>query len=241
MNRSGLKPLSSSPTRSACSLAPSPTRVVIAAASGRPELRRLGTPPAPPRIALCRTPYWEQADAPAREALAVAAERFRAAGAIVVDCELPTACGSLADAGMRILVHEARQALAHELRTSPHLVSTSLRQLLERDDPNDPAPYDAARRLAVECRVHVEDAVFSACDTILTPSTPGEAPVGLTSTGSPVFNHLWSLIHVPCVNLPGLTGPSGMPVGVQLVGPRGRDVALLTVAKWAEHALSSAD
>jgi Asp-tRNA(Asn)/Glu-tRNA(Gln) amidotransferase A subunit family amidase len=31
-----------------------------------------------------------------------------------------------------------------------------------------------------------------------------------------------------------------MPVGVQLVGQRGRDGALLAVAKWAEQALEKA-
>lgn len=86
----------------------------------------------------------------------------------------------------------------------------------------------------------VEDAVFSRFDVVLTPSTPGEAPIGLASTGSPVFNHLWSVLHVPCVTLPGLLGPSGMPVGVQLVGPRSGDTALLATAGWAERALSAA-
>jgi amidase len=241
VNRAGLKPLSEfTDTIGVLARTVADAASVVAAAAGRPELRRLGTPPARPRIALCRTPYWEQAEAPAREALAAAAERFRAAGAVVVDCELPAACAGLADAGIRILVREARQALAHELRTDPHRVSAGLRELLERDDPDDPAPYDAARRLATECLMLVEDAVFSACDAILTPSTPGEAPVGLASTGSPVFNHLWSVLHVPCVNLPGLLGPSDMPVGVQLVGPRGGDAALLAVAEWAERALSAA-
>jgi Asp-tRNA(Asn)/Glu-tRNA(Gln) amidotransferase A subunit family amidase len=242
VNRAGLKPLSEfTDTIGVLARTVADAASVIAAAGGRPDLSRLGAPPARPRIALCRTPYWEQAETPAREALAAAAERFRAAGAVVVDCELPAACAGLADAGMRILVREARQALAHELRTDPQRVSAGLRELLEQGDPDDPAPYDAARRLAAECRMLVERAVFSACDAILTPSTPGEAPVGLASTGSPVFNHLWSVLHVPCVNLPGLLGPAGMPVGVQLVGSRGGDAALLAVAEWGERALSAAD
>ncbi len=241
VNRAGLKPLSEfTDTIGVLARTVADAASVIAAAGGRPELRRLGTPPSSPRIGLCRTPYWEQAEASAREALAAAAERFRAAGAVVVDCELPAGCADLADAGMRILVREARQALAHELRSDPFRVSALLRELLERDDPDDPAPYDAARRLATECRMLVEDAVFSRFDVVLTPSTPGEAPIGLGSTGSPVFNHLWSVLHVPCVTLPGLLGPSGMPVGVQLVGPRGGDAALLAAAGWAERALSAA-
>jgi Asp-tRNA(Asn)/Glu-tRNA(Gln) amidotransferase A subunit family amidase len=170
--------------------------------------------------------------------LATAAERLRAAGAVLSDLALPAPCTGLAEAGMTILIREARQGLAHELRSAPDQVSAGLRELLARDDPANPAPYDTARWLAVECRGLVEDAAFSGCDAILTLSAPGEAPIGLASTGSPVFNHPWTLLHLPCVNVPGLSGPSGMPIGVQLVGARGGDVALLRIAEWARQVLS---
>jgi Asp-tRNA(Asn)/Glu-tRNA(Gln) amidotransferase A subunit family amidase len=195
--------------------------------------------PARPRIALCRTPWWEAAEPASRAALEEAAERLRAAGAEVFERELPAGFAGLGDAGMTILVHEARQAFGHELRTAADRVSAGLRELLARDDP-DPAPYDAARRVAEECRALVASALFAGADALLTPSAPGEAPLGLGSTGSPVFNHPWTLLHVPCVSLPGLSGPSGMPVGVQLVGPRGGDAALLALAAGAERALAGA-
>ncbi|MBI2963927.1 MAG: hypothetical protein HYY35_09250, partial [Deltaproteobacteria bacterium] len=177
-------------------------------------------------------------EAAAADALATAADHLRAAGAVLSDLALPAPCAGLAEAGMTILIREARQGLAHELRSAPQRVSAGLRELLARDDPSDPAPYDAARRLVVECREMVEDAVFSRCDAILAPSAPGEAPLGLASTGSPVFNHLWTLLHMPCVNVPGLRGPSGLPVGVQLVGGRGGDAALLSIARWAQRVVS---
>ena len=41
-------------------------------------------------------------------------------------------------------------------------------------------------------------------DVILSPSAPGAAPQGLTSTGSSIFNRLWTLMGTPCVNVPGL-------------------------------------
>ncbi|MDE0384164.1 MAG: amidase family protein, partial [Defluviicoccus sp.] len=61
---------------------------------------------------------------------------------------------------------------------------------------------------------------------------PGEAPEGLGMTGDPIFQTTWTLLHLPCVTLPFATGPRGLPVGVQLIGRRGADAALLAAAKW---------
>jgi hypothetical protein len=36
----------------------------------------------------------------------------------------------------------------------------------------------------------------------------------------PVFNGLWTLLHVPCIVLTGLATPAGTPVGAQFVAPR---------------------
>ena len=42
-------------------------------------------------------------------------------------------------------------------------------------------------------------------------------------TGDAAFNFIWTSLHVPCVTVPAGTGPHGMPLGVQIVAPRGRD------------------
>lgn len=39
----------------------------------------------------------------------------------------------------------------------------------------------------------------------------------------------WSL-HVPCVSIPAIRGPKGLPVGIQLIAPRLGDARLLAVA-----------
>jgi Asp-tRNA(Asn)/Glu-tRNA(Gln) amidotransferase A subunit family amidase len=67
-------------------------------------------------------------------------------------------------------------------------------------------------------------------DVLLTPSAPGEAQQGLEVTGDPVFNRIWTALGVPCISVPGLTGPSGMPVGVQVVGRWGDDRRALSAA-----------
>jgi Asp-tRNA(Asn)/Glu-tRNA(Gln) amidotransferase A subunit family amidase len=68
------------------------------------------------------------------------------------------------------------------------------------------------------------------------PAAPGEAPPAAT-TGDPVFKRPWTLLHLPCITLPGKRGPAGLPVGVQLVGPPNSDAALLAIALFAEAAL----
>jgi Asp-tRNA(Asn)/Glu-tRNA(Gln) amidotransferase A subunit family amidase len=39
-------------------------------------------------------------------------------------------------------------------------------------------------------------------------------------------------MHVPSISIPVFTGPTGLPVGAQLIGKRGEDRALLATAQW---------
>jgi Asp-tRNA(Asn)/Glu-tRNA(Gln) amidotransferase A subunit family amidase len=47
-----------------------------------------------------------------------------------------------------------------------------------------------------------------------------------------MFNRWTSGLLVPCLNLPGFTGPNGLPVGIQVMGAIDDDVRLLRAAKW---------
>jgi Asp-tRNA(Asn)/Glu-tRNA(Gln) amidotransferase A subunit family amidase len=69
-------------------------------------------------------------------------------------------------------------------------------------------------------------------DAILTPAATGAAPKGLSSTGDPVFCTLWTLCGMPAISLPLLQAANGLPLGVQLVGPRHGDGRLLRTARW---------
>ena len=101
------------------------------------------------------------------------------------------------------------------------------------DDKHLCAALDAAAALRPAF-----DEIARRFDAVLTPSAPGEAPVGLASTGDSIFNGLWTLLHVPCISLPGLTGPHGLPLGVQLVAPRYSDSRLLGVAALRREAVA---
>ena len=75
------------------------------------------------------------------------------------------------------------------------------------------------------------------CRSAADAERAGEAPEGLGSTGDPSFNSIWTLAWTPCVTLPAGTGPKGLPLGVQLVGPRFRDEALLDGVAWVQFRL----
>jgi Asp-tRNA(Asn)/Glu-tRNA(Gln) amidotransferase A subunit family amidase len=76
-------------------------------------------------------------------------------------------------------------------------------------------------------------------DALVTPSAPGAAPFGLASTGSSVFNRLWTLMGVPAVNVPGLVAGNGLPLGIQVLAPFGRDRSALRAASILETAFAN--
>ncbi|NJM34112.1 MAG: hypothetical protein HC850_04675 [Rhodomicrobium sp.] len=78
--------------------------------------------------------------------------------------------------------------------------------------------------------------LFERYVAILTPSARGPAPHGLDATGDPIFCTLWTYLGVPAINLP-LLEVDGMPLGVQLVGPRRDDARLLRTARWLVETL----
>jgi Asp-tRNA(Asn)/Glu-tRNA(Gln) amidotransferase A subunit family amidase len=47
-----------------------------------------------------------------------------------------------------------------------------------------------------------------------------------------MFCSLWTMCGMPAVTLPVMQGANGLPLGVQLVGPRHGDGRLLRTARW---------
>ncbi|HEV8517608.1 MAG TPA: amidase [Burkholderiales bacterium] len=202
--------------------------------SGRavPDLTERSTGTA--RVGMCRTPRWNDADAASHAAIERAASRLAATGARIVDFELPAGSARLFDDQEKIMGYEAARALAWEYQNHRGKISDSLLARLDAGWQLPRAAYDAARVLARECRRALADQMRD-YDFLLTPSAPGEAPHGFTTTGSSVFNRVWTLFGVPCVTLPCESGPRGLPLGVQLVGGFDTDVELLAWAHWTEQ------
>ena len=94
------------------------------------------------------------------------------------------------------------------------------------------------RRVHRERARHALAEIFGEVDVLLTFSAPGAAPKGLDSTGDASFNRLWTLMGVPCVNVPAYVAEGGLPVGVQVIARFGDDARALKVAHFMEQALA---
>ncbi|MEP9378058.1 amidase [Aquabacter sp. CN5-332] len=191
-----------------------------------------------PRIAVVRTARAALADAHAHAALDAAVRAAERAGAHVREIDLPEEVEAADAIHPVIQDFEAWITLADDYDRGRDKLSPGLVAHLEAASAITTDVYDMARRSAKRARQCLGD-LFADHDVLLTFSAPGAAPEGFASTGSPAFNRLWTLMGSPCVNVPGLTDASGLPVGVQVVGRFGRDRAALLAAAFVERALTA--
>lgn len=187
----------------------------------------------PPRLGLCRTPQWAAADADTQAAMAQAERCATEAGATVLPIDLPTDFDALLDAQHTIMAYELARTLAFELETAPERISAKLKRILDEGLEISARDYAGAQRVRRACQARL-DTVFAQVDALIAPSAPGEAPKKVEGTGDPVFNRIWTLLGTPCVNVPGLAGKSGLPVGVQVIGALHDDAGILSAAQWLE-------
>jgi Asp-tRNA(Asn)/Glu-tRNA(Gln) amidotransferase A subunit family amidase len=136
-----------------------------------------------------------------------------------------------------VQTYEAVRSLSWERLYRPDLLSAPLRELLDSGQEIESADYDAVIADASRARRELAG-LFNGVDVLVTPAATGEAPADLGTTGDPRFNRLWTLLRVPAVNVPGLTGSTGLPIGIQLVGPPLRDGHLLACAEWLGQLLA---
>ncbi len=192
---------------------------------------------APPRIGVCRSPHWPQAEPSTVMAMDRAIEALSGGGADLGAVELSENFDSVLDAQWTILLFEFARTLAYERTAHQDKLSDRLRDLLDRGMAVPYSDYAAALDIAWRCRAEIAP-LFDRYDAVLTPSAAGEAPVGLQSPSDLLFQRLWTVLHLPCVSLPGLVGEAGMPIGIQLVGGPRDEQRLLAVARWVEARLS---
>jgi Asp-tRNA(Asn)/Glu-tRNA(Gln) amidotransferase A subunit family amidase len=201
--------------------------LVMAGLTGRDALR-VPEALATPKLAVCRTPQWAYAEKETRELF----ENLQ----VKTEIKLPQPFNGLTDAHAAIWDYELARCLADEYRHHRETIREPLRSQVARGWGVAPKTYDTARELATQCRRTLPDALGE-YDALIVPSAPGYAPKGQDTTGDPVFNRIWTLLHAPAVHVPLRTGPGGLPLGVQLVGRIGDDARVLAAAAWVERHL----
>jgi Asp-tRNA(Asn)/Glu-tRNA(Gln) amidotransferase A subunit family amidase len=208
----------------------------LAAMTERPELVPQAMPVAL-RIGIVTQDFAGAPDKESAQALRIAADAAACAGAEVREMALPDIVAQAWRIHPTIQFFEAHQALAWEYRANRDSMPPMLRARLDESAGITPAAYDEACTITVAARAALAE-MFAQADVLLTFSAPGAAPKGLASTGNTRFNLLWTLMGVPCVNVPAHVADGGLPVGVQIIAPFSADARALAAARFVEAALA---
>ena len=194
-----------------------------------------GELPDQPRLAFVKTPMWDQAEPDTQAAFD---ELVAHLGEHAKTVELPEVFDDAVEQHRRIMEADLARSFEREYARGKDKLSAILCEMIERGQRVLAVDYNrAVSRIAV--LNHAIQSVFDWYDAILTPAAPGEAPAGLESTGSPIFCTLWTYCGLPALTLPLLQGPRGLPLGVQLVGPKNDDARLLRTARWLVEACAA--
>jgi amidase len=198
-----------------------------------------------PRIAICRPPWLVKAEPSARAAIDKAERAFAAAGAPVRELTLPTEFAVLCEVHERMQEFEAARSYAWEYEHHRDYLDSSVRGIIERGLAFSFDAYLELVLKAQRARARLAE-VMGDAECIVTAAAPGEAPLGFRalgeefkSMGDTTQSRAWTLLHLPVVTVPCHRGPAGMPVGIQLIGRFGADLALLHIARWAEDVLGA--
>ena len=186
-------------------------------------------PPLPPMFAFVKTPQWERADEETKKAFAELVEEL---GDRVEEVELFPSAVEAWQWHRTIMEAEMAANLEREWEQGRDRLSERLRAQLERGREVRALDYQRAVARSRPISEGFLELFEQRYDAILTPAAPGAAPKGLASTGDPSFCTLWTLCGMPAISLPLMQGENGLPLGVQLVGPRDGDSRLLRTARW---------
>ena len=181
-----------------------------------------------PRFAFVRTPVWDDAEPD----MAAALEDFaRGLGELAQEVELEGVFDDIVQTHTTIMNANLVANLGEALENTPDKLKDKTKQRISRGLGVTGADYIRALGRA-EAQGQALDRLFDHYDAILAPAAPGQAPKGLETTGRAIFNGMWTLLGVPAVSVPLLTGADGLPIGVQVIGRRGDDAKVLQTAEW---------
>jgi Asp-tRNA(Asn)/Glu-tRNA(Gln) amidotransferase A subunit family amidase len=192
--------------------------------------------PVPPNFAWFELPFNDRLSDAAREGLDAVMDLL---GSQVERMEPADTLSNLVTVQARIHEYEIAQHQAELFDTHWDQISETLKPIITRARQITKTEYEDALQVKASAEAFFEN-FFLDYDAIIAPSAAGEAPVFGSGTGDPIFCTLWTLAGLPCVTLPVLVGETGLPIGVQLIGPAEKDDRLLRTARWLQLQLAQA-
>ena len=186
----------------------------------------------PARVAVVRTPAWDDADPEMQTNVLDFAGRLKQAGIDVIEAD-ESLLYDLMEVQQAYLAQGASLSLGRVTDSHPDKVRPQTRDLVAEGRRVDET-LDARVQDALARGERFLSEVFSRAELIITPSAPGEAPEGLHNTGDPMFNRIWTFLQTPCMNLPFIRGARGLPIGIQLVCNKQEDERLFAYTAYLQ-------
>ncbi len=191
--------------------------------------------PAPPRLGVLRA-LIERAEAENRAQIEATLRTLRSAGALIEEAPLAASFAGLHEAGDTVMRVEA--AAFHRDLYARHAAEypAHLGEKVKDGQTVKAVDYVAAQAHRRAFRADMA-AVAARYDALVTPTAPGPAPRGLSSTGDAWFCAPWSFAGMPSISVPTGLAPNGMPFAFQLTGAPWSEARLLGAASWCERAI----
>jgi Asp-tRNA(Asn)/Glu-tRNA(Gln) amidotransferase A subunit family amidase len=185
----------------------------------------------PPRLAAVRTADWDAADDAMQTRFQADVDELASEGGPIEWPALPDGLDDAPALIQTVMAYESARTLGPLAESRPQDVSEQARAFVARgrEIPTDEYERAIRERLRLIAAFNEWAAPY---DAILAVPTVGEAPTAET-TGDPRFCSRWTFVGAPALVIPTGLGPSGLPLGLQLLGARGSDRRLLAAAAWA--------
>jgi Asp-tRNA(Asn)/Glu-tRNA(Gln) amidotransferase A subunit family amidase len=189
------------------------------------------------KVGFYRSPFWDQADADMQAHMERAAKKLSQMGATVSDMALPGIDADFEHLHGLISGFEFCRTVSWERFNRLDELSAALREgRMKQGLGTTYEEYRACTKRLERLRLETDD-VMENYDVLITPTAPGEPPEGLHATGNAIFNSTWTALGTPAVTLPLFKGPTGLPVGLQLIAGRFKDRQLFDIAEAVMKAL----
>lgn len=194
----------------------------------------LAQPPVTPHVAVVKAPAGTKVD---DDCAGGFAELVEALGDHADEIELPPIFGESAAACRQVVLAEMAANLRHYHERSGDVLDPVTRDVIERGRRVTAADYLAAKNWREALHSGLVE-IFERYDAIVLPAAEGQAPKEGRYDDPGGINALWVLTGLPSVTLPLLEGADGLPIGVQMIGPRFFDGRLLRTARWLANCVA---
>ena len=192
----------------------------------------------PPVLSRLDEFFWDHTDVATRKSFQEALDKLTEAEWKDAP-RLPDSFHSVHDHHATIMAVDAAQVHAKTFHMFPEKFSPKITELIRYGLSISLPQYVISLRHQQNFCIEMSQLIRDGGGLWVMPCVPATAP-GPETTGDTRFNLPWSYCGFPAVTIPcGLDDERGMPVGLQIVAPRGKENELLCAAAWCQEKIDT--